>query len=179
MALLITDDDLPQLLSMRNAIDVAESAIREFQDGHAENLPRHHFYAQGQAGTFFMRDFQDALPKLNVAGIRITTDMLGPKQPRSEARPFGAFLLFDLSTASLLAVIHDHELQRLRVGAETGVAARHLARKDAKIVGLLGWDFRRKLNCSRSAASGKWNASKFIAQILDTEEALPRRWRRN
>ena len=142
MALLITDEDVPQLLSMRNAIDVAESAIREFQDGHAENLPRHHFYAQGQAGTFFMRDFQGALPSLNVAGIRITTDMLGPKQPRSEARPFGAFLLFDLSTASLLAVIHDHELQRLRVGAETGVAARHLARKDAKTVGLLGSGFQ-------------------------------------
>src|SRR5205807_8045963 len=91
MALLITDEDVPQLLSMRNAIDVAESAIKEFQDGHAENLPRHHFYAQGQAGTFFMRDFQGALPRLNVAGIRIPTDMLGPKQPRPEARPFGAF----------------------------------------------------------------------------------------
>ncbi len=151
MALLITDDDLPQLLSIRDAIDVAESAMREFQIGHAENLPRHHFYAQGQAGTFFMRDFQGALPKLNVAGIRITTDMLDPKQPRPEARPFGAFLLFDLSTASLLAVPWDY----------------------------WGRDFRRKLNCSRSAASGKSNASKFIARILNTEEALPRRWRRN
>src|SRR5438128_3822680 len=99
MALLITDEDVPQLLSMRNAIDVAESAIREFQDGHAENLLRYHFYAQGQVGTFFMRDFQGALLRLNVVGIRITIDMLGLKQSRSEVRFFGAFLLFDLSTA--------------------------------------------------------------------------------
>src|SRR5438093_13702329 len=101
MALLITDEDVPQLLSMRDAIDVAESAMREFQDGHAENLPRHHFYAQGQAGTFFMRDFQGALPRLNVAGIRITTDMLVPKQPRAEAWHFRAFRRFCLSTATL------------------------------------------------------------------------------
>src|SRR5437870_12124626 len=141
MALLITDEDVPQLRAKRDAIDVAESAMREFQIGHAENLPRHHFYAQGQAGTFFMRDFQGALPKLNVAGIRITTDMLDPKQPRPEARPFGAFLLFYLSTASLRAVILYHELQRLRGCGETGVAARHLARKDAKTVGLLGSGF--------------------------------------
>ncbi len=65
MALLITDDDLPQLLSMR-----------------AENLPRHHFYAQGQAGTFFMRDFQGALPKLNVAGYTHRH-----RYARSEATP--------------------------------------------------------------------------------------------
>src|SRR5207249_12276704 len=167
MALLITDEDVPQLLSMRDAIDVAESAMKEFQVGHAENLPRHHFYAQGQAGTFFMRDFQGALPKLNVAGIRITTDMLGPKQPRPEARPFGAILLIDLSTASLLAVIHDHELQRLRVGAETGVAARHLARRTPRPWDYWDRDFRRKLNCSPSAANGKSNASKFTAQILN------------
>src|SRR5436309_13385424 len=138
MALLITDDDLPQLLSMRNAIDVAESAIREFQDGHAENLPRHHFYAQGQAGTFFMRDFQGALPKLNVAGIRITTDMLDPKQPRPVARPFGAFLFFNLSTACLHAVRHEPELERLRVGAATRVAAPQIARMDAETVCVLG-----------------------------------------
>src|SRR5947208_16361940 len=101
MALLITDDDLPQLLSMRNAIDVAESAIREFQDGHAENLPRHHFYAQGQAGTFFMRDFQGALPKLNMAGILIPTEMLNPIQPPPRPRPFRALILFYFCTASL------------------------------------------------------------------------------
>src|SRR5207244_11700543 len=105
MALLITDEDVPQLLSMRDAIDVAESAMREFHVGHAENLPRHHFYAQGQAGTFFMRDFQGALPRLNVAGIRISPDMLGPKRPRPEPRPFGAVFFFAFFLTSLLVVI--------------------------------------------------------------------------
>src|SRR5207253_10494219 len=127
MALLITDDDLPQLLSMRNAIDVAESAIREFQDGHAENLPRHHFYAQGQAGTFFMRDFQGALPKLNVAGIRITTATLGPQQPRPAAPPFGPFLLFHFSPASFVAVLPHHALQPPRVRAQPGLSPRPLS----------------------------------------------------
>ena len=47
-------------------------------------------------------------------------------------------MLFDLNTAGLLAIFHDHELQRMRVGAETGVAARYLARNNARSVGLLG-----------------------------------------
>jgi alanine dehydrogenase len=142
MTLLITDEDVRALFSMREAIDVAESAIKELDAGRAENLPRHHFYARSKAGTFFMRNFQGALLNLNVAGMRVTTDILGSKEHRPGARPFGAFLLFDLSTAALLAVVHDHELQRMRVGAETGVAARHLAPTGAKRVGLLGSGFQ-------------------------------------
>src|SRR2546426_2775429 len=118
MALLITDEDVPQLLSMRDAIDVAESAMREFHVGHAENLPRHHFYAQGQAGTFFMRDFQGTLPRLNVAGITITTEIVGPQQPPPPAKPFGAFFFFFFFTGSPLALLHKHETNtpRLRAG---------------------------------------------------------------
>src|SRR2546428_12621409 len=101
MALLITDEDVPQLLSMRNAIDVAESAIREFQDGHAENLPRHHFYAQGRAGTFFMRDFQGALPKLNVAGISNNTPIVLSKETPPPGGPFGWFFFFFFNKADL------------------------------------------------------------------------------
>src|SRR2546426_10080523 len=116
MALLITDEDVPQLLSMRDAIDVAESAMREFHVGHAENLPRHHFYAQGQAGTFFMRDFQGALPRLNVAGISNPPGILWAKQPPPQGKAFGAFFFFFFSTAALPPLVHVPELQQLRGG---------------------------------------------------------------
>jgi ornithine cyclodeaminase/alanine dehydrogenase-like protein (mu-crystallin family) len=152
MALLLTDDDVRELLSMADAVDCAETALKEFQAGRAENLPRHHFYANGAGGTFFLRNFQGAIPQLGVAGIRLTTDLLGSKTHRPDQRPFGAFLLFDLDTAALLAVIHDHELQRIRVGAETGVGIRHLARTDASLVGILGSGFQAESQLAAACA---------------------------
>ena len=152
MPLLLTDDDVSELLAMADAVDCVEIALKEFQAGKAENLPRHHFYAQGNSGTFFLRNFQGAIPQLGVAGIRLTTDLLGSKSHRPDQRPFGAFLLFDLDTAALLAVIHDHELQRIRVGAETGVAIRHLARAEASLVGILGSGFQAESQLAAACA---------------------------
>jgi ornithine cyclodeaminase/alanine dehydrogenase-like protein (mu-crystallin family) len=85
-----------------------------------------------------MRHFQGAVPSLGIAGLRVTTDIIGGAAKGTERRPFGIFLLFDLKSAALTAILHDHELQRLRVGAESGAAARCLARADAKTVGVLG-----------------------------------------
>jgi ornithine cyclodeaminase/alanine dehydrogenase-like protein (mu-crystallin family) len=152
MSILLTDDDVRDLLTMGEAIDVVEFALREFQLGKAENAPRSHFYASNDAGTFFMRNFQGAAPALAVAGLRVTTDLLGGASHRPDQRPFGTFLLFDLNTAALLAVIHDHELQRIRVGAETGVALRHLARADATSVAVLGAGFQAETQLAAACA---------------------------
>jgi ornithine cyclodeaminase/alanine dehydrogenase-like protein (mu-crystallin family) len=57
------------------------------------------------------------------------------------ATPEGATFvvcLFDSETSSLVAVIEADQLGRLRTGAATGVAARHLARNGARTLGILG-----------------------------------------
>lgn len=138
MALLITDEEVRRLIDMAGAIDMCELAIKELQLRKAENRPRQQFYVAGARETFMMRQFQGAVPSLGVAGLRVTTDVVGDAANNAQRRPFGMFLLFDLASAALLAILHDHELQRLRVGAETGAAARCLGRADAKTVGVLG-----------------------------------------
>lgn len=138
MALLISDRDVRDLLSMTDAVDAAELALRELHQGKATNRPRQQFYADNRDALFMMRHFQGAIPKLGVMGLRITTDVLGASVHKPELRSFGSFMLFDLDTAGLLAIFHDHELQRMRVGAETGLAVHHFANSDAKTVGLLG-----------------------------------------
>lgn len=152
MPLLLTDNDVRELLTISDAIDVVEIALKEFQLGKAENWPRNHFYAHSGAGTFFMRNFHGAVAALGFAGLRITTDMLDVAAHRPDQRPFGAFLLFDIKTAALLAVIHDHELQRIRVGAESGVAMRHLARADAATAAVLGAGFQAETQLAAACA---------------------------
>ena len=152
MALLITDEQVRQLLTMRQAIDACELAIKALQMGKAENRPRQQFYASSDVGTFMMRHFQGAIPELGVAGLRVTTDVMGTSNYKAQARPFGILLLFDLNSAGLVAVIHDHELQRVRVGAETGVAAHRLAREDTKTVGLLGSGYQAEAQLAAACA---------------------------
>ena len=123
---------------MGDAIDAAELALRELHYGKATNRSREQFYADNRDALFMMRHFQGAIPELGVMGLRITTDVIGPSAHKPELRSFGSFMLFDLNTAGLLAIFHDHQLQRMRVGAETGLAARYLSRRNAKSVGLLG-----------------------------------------
>jgi alanine dehydrogenase len=138
MAILITDRDVHELLALRDAIDAVELALQQLHQGKAENRPRQQFYADNPDALFMMRNFHGAIAQLGVMGLRITTDVIGTSIHKPERRSFGSFLLFDLNTAELLAIFHDHELQRMRVGAETGVAARYLSRSKAKSVGLLG-----------------------------------------
>jgi ornithine cyclodeaminase/alanine dehydrogenase-like protein (mu-crystallin family) len=47
-------------------------------------------------------------------------------------------MLFDMDTCEILALMDDHHISTMRVGATSAVASKYLARKDAKVLGLLG-----------------------------------------
>jgi ornithine cyclodeaminase/alanine dehydrogenase-like protein (mu-crystallin family) len=50
----------------------------------------------------------------------------------------GTVFLYSLETGAMLAIIQDGDIQRLRVGGTSGLGVKHLARKNAKIAGILG-----------------------------------------
>jgi ornithine cyclodeaminase/alanine dehydrogenase-like protein (mu-crystallin family) len=53
-------------------------------------------------------------------------------------RSWGLVYLYSLETAELLAIINEFTLSGIRVAATDGIAAKHLAREDASIVGQFG-----------------------------------------
>jgi ornithine cyclodeaminase len=53
-------------------------------------------------------------------------------------RNMGWLLLFSVETGQLEAIIEDRALQRMRVGAMTGIAAKYLAKSESHTVGIFG-----------------------------------------
>ena len=50
----------------------------------------------------------------------------------------GLVLLFDIQNGEPLAVINDGILQHIRVGADSGLGVKYMAREDARVVGMMG-----------------------------------------
>jgi alanine dehydrogenase len=101
-----------------------------------------------------LKTMSGSWPKAGMAAIRLNSDIVtGPivnglprrvKVPLSApgGRYNGQVLLFSTDTGQLLCIVNDGIMQRARVGATSGVAAKYLAPKNAKVLGLLGSGFQ-------------------------------------
>jgi len=89
------------------------------------------------------------VPELGVAAVRINSDILtwpasaqGVRRVKVPSAPNGRYvglvLLFSTTTGEPLAIYPDGVVQRMRTGATSGLAAKYLARADARVVALLG-----------------------------------------
>ncbi len=74
------------------------------------------------------------------------------KQPLADGRWVGLVLLFSTETGALLAMFPDGVMQRMRVGAASGLALKHLAREDVSTLALIGtgWQAGAQLMAARA-----------------------------
>jgi alanine dehydrogenase len=146
VTLLLDNDDVRGVLRMRDAIDALEAAFVDYAHGSAVNRPRSHTYThRGGARHYLFKTMDGSLPRVGIHALRLSSDLTDEsdgKRVKIPAAPgeryVGLVLLFDLDSLEPLAIVHDGYLQRTRVGATSALAARRLARKDARVVGLLG-----------------------------------------
>ena len=153
MTLLLTNDEVDQLLDMRECLDVMESAYRELGEGIGVTRTVSQVFTptrHSEDALYSFKSMDGAAPFLDVAAIRLTSEILTwPRDEQGHARririgaaPNGRFvglvLLFSTRTCEPLAIFPDGVIQRMRVGATTGVAAKYLARPDASEIAVLG-----------------------------------------
>ena len=126
MALFLTENDVKQVLTVTMALEAVESAHRDLALGQAQDTPR----ARTRLPQTVLHILQGALPAQGVLGYKAYTSN----------RSANRFLvhLFDAATGGLLAVIEADYMGMIRTGAASGVAARWLARPDAKVAGVFG-----------------------------------------
>ncbi len=144
--LLLRPQDLKDLISMKEGIDVVELSYRQITDFPVINAPRRRVHSP--AGVR-VSNFPGGVPALGVIGAGIRADMVA-QQERFQTIPYRehpVHVLHDSNTGQLLAIligeISGRELgytsiMAFRTAATSGVGFRYLPRKDAKTVGLFG-----------------------------------------
>jgi alanine dehydrogenase len=127
MPLLLSDEDVRSLATMRGAIDAlaeafADEATGEVVVGHRANL---------MLPTGWIRLAAAALPKKGVLGYKEFHLTAGHGVRY-------AIQLYDYETGYLLALIDGNHITALRTGATGGVALEHLAPNEVETVGVIG-----------------------------------------
>jgi ornithine cyclodeaminase/alanine dehydrogenase-like protein (mu-crystallin family) len=124
--LYLTETDVESLLTAADAVPLVERSFERLAAGGVAVLPRERL----PAGDGFLAVMAAVDEVLGYAGLKSYVVAGGGVT--------FAVLLFGLEDGSLAAVLEADLLGRLRTGAASGVAARHLARSDASRLGVIG-----------------------------------------
>ncbi|HXV76472.1 MAG TPA: ornithine cyclodeaminase family protein [Candidatus Polarisedimenticolaceae bacterium] len=133
--LLLTGEDVSELLPVADCIRAVEDALRHHADG--RSIPPAVLGIDANRGGFHLK----------AAGLRLERTWFAvkcngnfPDNPMRFRLPTiqGLIVLCDGDDGSPLAVIDSAEITSLRTGAATAVAAKHLAREDARDVTICG-----------------------------------------
>jgi alanine dehydrogenase len=153
MTLLLTNQEVEALIGMGECLDLFERAYRELGEGIGVTRTASQAFAptrHGADAVYSLKSMDGVAPFLEVAATRLTSEILTwpteadgrARKVRVGAAPGGRFvglvLLFSTRTGEPLAIFPDGVVQRMRVGASSGLAAKYLARTDATEVAMLG-----------------------------------------
>jgi alanine dehydrogenase len=149
MTLILSNDDVRSVLTMEIAMRALEEAYAQIVRREAVCRPRidiqiptsdpNKTYQWGTmeggsiSGYFAIRMKSDVVYEREYEGVRT--------QEKYCVRPgkfCGLILLTSIENGEPLALLNDGYLQHIRVGADSGIGARHMARADSRVVGMLG-----------------------------------------
>jgi len=126
VTLFLSESDVQELLSPADAVDAIEGCFRRMAAGAVENAPRRRLrLEEGRLADMAASDLE-----LGYAGAKVYAGF----------REGAVFVvsLFAAARPDLVALIEAEHLGRLRTGAASAVAAKHLARDGAKTLGVIG-----------------------------------------
>lgn len=171
MPLWLSEDDVTSLVTPGEAVPVIEDCFLRMAAGQVELMPRRRFPVEG--GSFAVMAAADR--GLGVAGLKSYIAVDG--------KATFVVCLFDVADGSLAAVIAADRLGQVRTGAASGVAAKHLARRGATSLGLIGAGFQaesqlaairaavpsieRVVVSSRTPESARSFAERFATEVAE------------
>ena len=192
MTLILSNEDVENLLSMPDCIEALETAYLDLAEGRGVSRQRSDCITPTtwhEDAIYGLKSMDGVVPALGVGAIRINSDivtnpLVGNSRRRVKVpaapnnRYVGLVLLFSTHNGEPLAIFPDGVLQHIRVGATNGLGVKYMARDDARSIGILGsgWQAETQLTaaCSvraiekiRCFSPNQENREAFSARMSD------------
>jgi alanine dehydrogenase len=134
--LILTDDEVKRLLSLSEVVEAVESAFKQKGLGRVQMPAKIYLYYTKYGGD--LRAMPSFLEDLDISAVKIVN--VHPENPTKKGLPtvMATITLIDPSNGAPIAIMGGTAITDMRTGAAGGVAAKYLARKDSKIIGLVG-----------------------------------------
>ncbi|MEW6593110.1 MAG: alanine dehydrogenase [Candidatus Hadarchaeota archaeon] len=134
--LLLSKGDVEKLISMKETIKAVEEAFRAKGLGKVQMPPKSYVYFKKHNGDF--RVMPAYLEETGAAGVKIVN--AHPNNPKKYGLPtvMATMFLLDPRTGAPLAIMDGTLITNMRTGAGGAVAAKHLARKDSRVLAMVG-----------------------------------------
>ncbi|MEX0805409.1 MAG: ornithine cyclodeaminase family protein [Candidatus Binatia bacterium] len=145
--LLINNDDVSKLLSMKDCLAALEVGYKDLAVGNATHRPRIDVWAPTEGPDSYYRwgSMEGVCRTFGVFAIRMKSDVVrwpeGQNEQKFCIQPgtyCGLVMLFSTRNGEPLAMINDGILQHFRVGGGAGLGVKYLSRTDSHIVGIIG-----------------------------------------
>lgn len=163
MPLLLTEQNVTELLNIETAIAAVEEVLRDQAEGAATNKPRYRVAMP----TSQLHLMAAADKRLGVCGAKIYT--------ASRKGTRFLVLLYDAESGDMLAMIEADRLGQMRTGAASGVATKYMARTDADTVGIYGTGWQAESQLMAVCAVRRIKSIKAYSRTAERREGFARK----
>jgi len=134
--LILSRGELERLLPPRDVIDALEAAFRLHAAGHA-TAPARSVVGVGDQGVLLFMPAMVGAEGSQALGTKLVTVYAGNRS-RGHPTIYASYVLMDGASGRPLALLEGTFLTGIRTGATSALAARHLARPDARRLACFG-----------------------------------------
>ena len=131
--LVLSENDVSKLLDIPSAIQRIDEAFRELDQKKVISPGRLRILVPGSSGS--IRLMPAVLQESKASGLKVLTGTAGK---RRAGQNYFLIILVDFDDGAVKCIMSAERLTQLRTGAVSAVATMHLARKDAKTIGIIG-----------------------------------------
>jgi ornithine cyclodeaminase/alanine dehydrogenase-like protein (mu-crystallin family) len=186
MTLILSNEDVENLLSMPDCIEALETAYLDLAEGRGVSRQRSDCITPTtwhEDAIYGLKSMDGVVPALGVGATRINSDivtnpLVGNSRRRVKVpaapnqRYVGLVLLFSTHNGEPLAIFPDGVLQHIRVGATNGLGVKYMAREDARSIGLLGSGWQAETQLTAACAVRNIETIRCFSPNKDNREAF-------
>jgi alanine dehydrogenase len=134
--LLLSEQEIAELLSIEEVMEAVEKAFREKALGYTQMPPKVYLNFSKYNGD--VRAMPAYLERLDVASVKIVNSH--PENPKKFGMPTvsATVVLLDPRNGALLSIMGGNTITAMRTAAAGGIAAKYLARRNSKTVSFIG-----------------------------------------